>query len=106
MSTWGTLTAEFDSVQWGADLDRWAREGMPTGSEYGPSVFVKSDDVVVVDGRLRDVSDMDSPAVLAWFVSRCEWSKSAYLTWDVDRGPRYRYVYKDGQVVKLRGILD
>lgn len=112
MSRWGTLEAEFEGVK------RWARdtiahelgdrdERAPTGSETGPSVHTSDAGTVDVSGRLRDVSDLEtSPLVLAWFVRYAAASDRASLTWEIDDGPRYRYVYEEGELRKLTGVLD
>jgi hypothetical protein len=103
MSSWATLDAHFEV---GAGLDEQiVREDLPTGSESGPDVYVGMTGWRA-KGRLRDVDDNDSPAILAWFLRVAQWSDRAELVWDVDDGPRYRYVWRDGELTKLRGILD
>jgi hypothetical protein len=78
---------------------------MPTGSESGPTIHDLEGETWV-EGRLRDVTDWDAPAALAWFLDVCEWCDEAYLTWDLDRGPKYRYEWRNREVRKLRGVLD
>lgn len=101
MSQWATLEARFVGKYINAEYE------MPKGSESGPTISTH-DGAVYVDGRLRDVSDFDSPAVLAWFVQTCNdgLADEGDLLWDVDNGPRYRYEWRDGGLRKLRGILD
>lgn len=111
MSIWGEIDAEF------VGLNGWAKKAIkdemvgrderaPTGSETGPSVLVHKGDVMV-SGRLRDVTDVeDSPLVLAWFTRWACQGERATLTWELDHGPRYRYVYEDGELRKLKGVLD
>jgi hypothetical protein len=104
MSVWGTLDARFS----GGHIDRhWIETDLPTGSETGPHIH-ENRDGWWVDGRLRDVSDLTSPSVLAWFVRVCDMGMpdEAALMWEIDRGPRYRYEWRDGTLHKLRGILD
>jgi len=101
MSQWGTLEARFV----GKYIN--PHDGLPNGSESGPTISTH-DGAVYVEGRLRDMSDHDSPAVLAWFVQTCTrgLADEAELTWDVDSGPRYRYEWRDDELRKLRGVLD
>lgn len=101
MSQWASIDARF------VGLNGWnVEEGMPRGSESGPTVHLLKGGETWVEGRLRDVSDWDAPAALAWFVKLCEWCDEADLTWDLDSGPRYRYEWRNGTLTKLRGILD
>lgn len=105
MSTWGTLEAQFAASD---DLitEDLVMQNVPTGSETGPSCHLIKG-TLYVRGRLRDVDDLDSPEVLAWFLSICQWNpETASLVWDVDDGPRYRYEWRDGGLRKLRGVLD
>lgn len=116
MSTWGTIDAHFTG-----DLGLIAEHAVkrvPTGSESGPKVeHIDADEAArysslsegwKVSGRLRDVSDLEhSPAVLAWFTAVCSWSASeADLLWEIDGGPRYRYQWRDGELRRLRGVLE
>lgn len=106
MSTWGTLTARFV----GPAVESIDDGRIPRGSEGGPTVS-EWEGAVHVEGRLRDVEDLvDSPAVLAWFAATCGERigiKSAALTWEIDRGPRYRWVWTPlGGLQRLRGVLD
>lgn len=112
MSQWGTLEAEFKrhngskmlSVEGVRGRPDW--QPLPTGSESGPDVYER-DGSVRVSGRLRDVFDHeDSFAVLDWFVKNARWSESARLLWEIDNGPRYRYEWADGELRRLRGVLD
>lgn len=104
MSSWGTLEATFNGEH--VDEDH-VRQDLPTGTESGPDVGTYSDGQVYVSGRLRDMTDIDSPAVLAWFCGRCAlFTDEADLLWEIDSGPRYRYAWSDGALVKLRGLLD
>lgn len=109
MSIWGTLDAEFHGgSEWvKPNIERGLEDRSgPTGSESGPHVW-EYEGAVCVDGRLRDVRDeMDSPAVLAWFTEHAQWCDKATLVWEIDSGPRYRYIYEDGVLRKLRGVLD
>lgn len=106
MSAWGSLEAEFRGESSFISVES-VSANLPTGSEDGPTVR-EIDGGVVVDGRLRDVHDeVDSPAVLAWFVSNAQWCDSASLLWDLDREAKYRYRYtRENGIEKLRGILD
>lgn len=104
MSQWATLEARFS----GEHVGEWlVADGLPTGSESGPSVS-QHDGAWHVDGRLRDVSDLDAPAALAWFARVCEHgiADEADMMWDLDSGPRYRYEWRAGELRKLRGVLD
>lgn len=84
-------------------MSRWGE----IEAESGPSFRVSDAGVVEVDGRLRDVTDLvDSPQVLAWFTRHAEYADRATLVWELDSGPRYRYVYENGELTKLKGILD
>jgi len=107
MSTWGTLDAEF---HFGVPRDiAYAIEGVPTGSETGPNIGVLDDGARTwVEGRLRDVDDIQSPIVLGWFAKVCIMTHPARATllWEIDRGPRYRYEWDGHQIIKLRGVLD
>lgn len=109
MSTWGTIDAEFrgagDYLKGNIERELEGRTG-PTGSEGGPKVW-EFEGAICVDGRLRDVDDIeDSPAVLAWFTRHARWCDEAKLLWEIDGGPRYRYEFKDGALRKLKGVLD
>jgi hypothetical protein len=107
MSWWGTLEAEFRGGNPSRDF---IAADVPTGSESGPSVSTVDRDgapVVWVEGRLRDVDDTHtSPAVLAWFTAQAQWCDEADLLWELDAGPRYRYEWRDGELRKLKGVLD
>jgi hypothetical protein len=106
MSRWGSLDAEFRGSKYvNAEV---ITDWLPRGSEGGPEVRQMDEGVVWVEGRLRDVSDQEtSPAVLAWFCKHAAaWSTSGRLTWEIDGGPRYRYEWRDGELHKLRGVLD
>jgi hypothetical protein len=65
---------------------------------------------ISVSGRMRDFTDFCSPGLLAWFVDLCTnvlvAPDIAGLTIDIDFGPRYRYTWVDGNLTKLKGILD
>lgn len=100
MSQWATLDARFVGLRGGDVTD-----GMPTGSESGPTVHERKGETWV-EGRLRDVNDHDAPAALAWFLRFCQWCDEADFMWDLDNGPRYRYEWRDGELTKLRGVLD
>jgi hypothetical protein len=104
MSQWGTLEAHFKSGKLGPQKFE-IEHALPTGSETGPTIY-ENKGGFWVSGRLRDVSDYDSPAVLAWFIQAAQWAESGDLTWDIDGGPKYRYEWGDSGLTKLRGILD
>ena len=119
MSTWGTLHSAFTpglehlggrpviTVE-GFERELERRDALaPTGSEEGTKVRGLEDGSIIVAGRLRDVSDTkDSPMILAWFVHNARWCERASLMWEVDLGPRYRFEWHDGQLHRLRGVLD
>ena len=114
MSQWTSVSATFHPTS-RFDLDPAdVLLGAPTGSEGGPTAGSLGDrfpGVVYVDGRLRDTGDFDAPAILAWWLDRCEVLpvQTAKLTIDVDSGPRYRFAYDSMAVVpvtRLRGVLD
>jgi len=107
MSHWGSLDAEFH----GKAVSRWMiEEGLPTGSESGPTIYEPTPDAGRwwVEGRLRDVQDFrDSPAVLAWFVRVCDWADRAELKWRLDVGLSYWFTYTaDDGLRRQRGVLD
>lgn len=107
MSVWGRLEATFNGS---AVVVEQIEDGLPTGSEGGPSV-VEEPSGLVVSGRLRDVSDfVTSPQVLAWFTRACETAivEHAELLWEIaDDGPRYRYMWsRAGGLAKRTGILE
>jgi len=111
MSTWGEIDAtfkgldDFDHNELGHEINERDPRA-PTGSESGP-VVSNVQGYTYVSGRLRDVrDDEDSPLVLAWFVRYARLADSASMTWEIDDGPRYRYVYTDGELRKLKGVLD
>lgn len=113
MSWWGTLEAAFKASNLVTVTS--VMHGVPTGSESGPKaellgtegpVVFREYPEVHVTGRLRDVSDYNSPAVLAWFLQAARYAEWATLVWDVDSGPRYRYEWRDNQLTKLKGVLD
>lgn len=106
MSNWASLDAEFWPTK-NPNLLAIANveENLPKGSETGPSVR-KTNGRIYVSGRLRDMNDVDSPGVLAWFVSNAQWSSKATLELDFDYGPKYRYEWEKGALIKLKGILD
>lgn len=114
MSQWGTIDATFKASDGGmlsADTIRHELERRevlaPTGSEDGPAVHEGEPGTIWVEGRLRDVTDTEtSPMVLAWFMHHAQWCEEAELLWDLDRGPRYRYEWKNGELTRLRGVLD
>jgi hypothetical protein len=101
--SWTHLSATFEGL---AEDDHMVDEH-PTGSETGPTVY-KSGKNLCVDGSLRDFDDHDAPSALAWFLRVCDLHvpRSASLTIDVGDGPRYRYRWTNGQLTKLRGVLD
>lgn len=102
MSLWGTIDARFVG-----GTRAQIEQGLPTGSENGPTVSESDDGEIYVHGDLRDVDDSDSPAVLAWFVEASRHKVTfATLRWELGNGPRYRYEWRDGELVKLRGVLD
>ncbi len=85
--------------------------GMPTGSEDGPSVHdLKSSRAVWVQGNLRDFVDgADAALVLAWFTRLCRGSETylAYCTLTLgEGGPRYRWEWKQGELLWLKGELE
>lgn len=102
MSYWGTLEARF---KWGASRSD-VTSGMPTGSEGGADFITDIDGYDLISGRLRDVNDMDSFAVVAWFAKHCIWSVEASLMWELDDGPRYRFEWDGVHLRRLRGLLD
>jgi hypothetical protein len=109
MSIWGSLDAEFHGaggyVKANIELELEDRTG-PTGSEDGPTLS-EHNGAIYVSGRMRDVADeTDSFEVLAWFMRHAQWCDKATLEWEIDSGPRYRYVYEGGELRKLKGVLD
>lgn len=116
MSWWGSIEANFtardedDAKNIAACIAREIEErepGAPTGSERGPLVM-QSGNGIAVEGNLRDVDDaQDSPLVLAWFMQHARWLDEAYLMWDLgSTGPRYRWEWRNGELIKLKGVLD
>lgn len=115
MSCWGGLEAEFyvDDDRARRMLSGRIEEELekrdptaPTGSESGPTVDLL-DQKVWVHGRLRDVLDHEySPLVLAWFVRCAGFSHAAFLVWELDSGPRYRYKWDGRTLIKEKGVLD
>src|SRR5688572_20435803 len=108
MSRWGTLHATFTGAHRDVEYVPLAGPGLPTGSESGADVVVdRKAGTVEIVGRLRDVDDETmSPLVLAWFVAAAQDCDLATLTWDVDNGPRYRYLWSEWKLSKLTGVLD
>lgn len=114
MSCWGTIDATFKpgdnrSVSVEGLNSEFEERGfhVPTGSEEGPKARILVGNGIWVEGRLRDVSDLeDSPVVLAWFVRHALYCDEATLTWEIDGGPRYQWVCKDGILTRLRGVLE
>jgi hypothetical protein len=103
MSQWGTLEASFYGLSSFYGVEG-VKENMPTGSEGGPGVH-EYDDHIHVEGRLRDVDDLDAPAALAWFAKIARFCDKAYLLWEIDNGPRYRWKYEN-ELERLKGVLD
>lgn len=125
MSQWGEINAEFYghpeylTIEHVAGGDAGGR--CPHGSEIAYDSHEGIHDIglvkkgehkgeryIGVTRRLRGVYDQeDSFAVLAWWTSTCIFHVyHSTLTWELDSGPRYRYVYEQGQITKLRGVLD
>jgi hypothetical protein len=100
VSSWATIEATFKS-DYSLDM-----ELAPRGSEGGLSGPHRLDGVLFFHGRLRDFDDFDSPIALAWFCGHLALSEKAELLIDIDSGPRYRYVWEDGKLTRLRGVLE
>lgn len=113
--SWGQIEATFSGPQWPEpDPEGWRvyvqRELPLDNSEEALHVNLldaEGGPYVYVYGRSRGVADqVDSPAVLAWFVKHADGCHAADLVWEIDDGPRYRYVWEKGELRKLRGVLD
>lgn len=128
MSSWMNLDATFEGdgrVFLGEDN---VKRDLPTGSEGGPSVYGKwehdQDEIAAmteeeralvaepyrvtwhVSGGLRDMRDLDSFAVMAWFVGLAQWSMSAHIEFEVQGGARYEYKWDGCALHRVRGLLD
>src|SRR5438309_1240450 len=104
MSHWGDLAVVLYYTTRPSQyvLDAMART-VPGGSE----IRIYDGDTPVelfAGGRLRDVTDYDSPGMLVWFLDQCTrypHPVRGTLTIDIDNGPRYRYAWEDGALHKL-----
>ncbi len=121
MSWWGTLDAYFLDCASPFVHATALLEGCPQGTEYGLIAREEGEKTYSVSGRLRDVNDeRDSTRALAWFTDQIEQllPREASLTFELDgtpgeklanvpvAGPRYRYVWQDGELTRLKGVLD
>lgn len=99
MSRWIDIRATFEAHERFDLTASWALEGLPGRPDVrdvdATLIEARSPAVVLVSGRLMEMSDTHSPLVLAWWVERCEQGPvaDAELVIDVDMGPRYRYRY-------------
>jgi hypothetical protein len=81
-------------------------DGLPSSDGRAPGLESRVDGSIRVHGILKYFDELDWPDVLALFAARAQNTQLAKLSFEIQNGPSFRYLWQEGTLTRLPSLTD